>query len=796
MKKILISFFFATAGVSLYAQTLTGTDQDGNLTQIDGRGNSFNPNRTDSTKRPKQIPKGIYVWKVDRKLGDIQKTEIDTVPHLYPQSTMAMGTHGAFNTTGSNYTPRISRIFIDREETDQFLFVQPYSQVFKNPDQVHFTNTLSPITNLSYDNCGDKTDGEDHIDAKFAVNAGKRLGFGFDLDYDYARGYFQNQQTSHFNATVYGSYIGDRYQMHAVYSQHHQKVSENGGILNDDYITHPELFTESFGDNEIPVILSQNWNRNDSRHFFLTHRYSVGFYRDVKMTEEEIKAKQFAEKAKKEAEKTEQKSEEPKGRNEDMPIGRPAGGRPDGAAVMGKEPDKVAPKEENSLRTNSKEEQLAEADLPVDTTRILVDSKEKADSLLAIEAHSDSAAMYMKKEFVPVTSFIHTFDFSNHERIYQAYKSPTDYYANTYYSLLDDGGYPGDSIRDETNFLMVKNTLGIALLEGFNKWAKAGIKAFVTHEYRRVQLPELNSDGKAYLNNWTEQNVSVGGRLSKTQGKTLHYDLTAETWLVGEDFGQLKVDFSTDLNFPLWGDTVRLAAKGYLHRLNPTFYERHYHSKHLWWDNSLGKTTRLRAEGIFAYDKTNTKLRVAIEELQNYTYFGMSYNTTTSGRSAMTASLHQSEGILHVVTAQIDQKLSLGPVHWDNVVTYQTTSDPYILPLPTLNVFSNLYLKFVYANVLSVELGGSATYFTDYYAPDYIPMLNQYAVQENSDSKVSLGNYPILDVYANFHLKHARFFIMMTNLLGESMNRKSFLTPHYPLNRSVMKIGVSWNFFN
>ncbi len=785
MKKLLITLFLATAGLSLYAQTLTGTDQNGNSTEIDQRGNTFNPNRTDSTKRPKQIPKGIYVWQVDRKLGDILKTETDTIPHLYPQSTMAMGTHGTYNTTGSNYTPRISRIFIDRKETDQFIFVQPYSQVFKTPDQVHFTNTLSPITNLSYDNCGDKTNGEDHIDAKFAVNAGKRIGLGFDLDYDYARGYFQNQQTSHFNATVYGSYIGDRYQLHTVYAQHHQKVTENGGILNDDYITHPELFSESFSDNEIPVVLASNWNRNNSKHLFITHRYSIGFYRKVKMTEEEIEAKKFADKSKKETEKRnhDELTETDSGRDESAPVGRPTGGRPDGAVVMGKEPDKLEPKQ-------SKEE------LPVDTARIRVDSKTVADSLLAIEAKKDSAEMFMKKEFVPVTSFIHTLDYSNYQRIYQAYKSPADYYAKTYYPANQDGDYPGDSIKDEYNHQMIKNTLGIALLEGFNKWAKAGIKAFVTHEYRRFEMPSLNSSGNAFLDSWTEHNISLGGRISKTQGKTLHYDLTAETWLAGEDFGQLKVDFSTDLNFPLWGDTVRLAAKGYLHRLNPTFFERNYHSKHLWWDNDLGMTTRLRAEGIFAYDKTKTKLRIALEELQNYTYFGMSYNTTSSGRTALNATLNQSSSVLHVVTAQMDQKLSLGPVHWDNVVTYQTTSDPYILPLPTLNIFSNLYLKFVYANVLTVELGGAATYFTDYYAPDFLPQLNQYAVQENSDSKVSLGNYPILDAYANFHLKHARFFVMMTNILGESMNRKSFLTPHYPLNRSVFKIGISWNFFN
>ena len=195
---------------------------------------TFNPHGNDSTKKHKEIPKGIYAWTVDRKFGDIVRTEVDTMPHLYPQKTLAMGPNMQFNTTGSNYTARQNRIFIDRKEKQQFAFTEVYDMVLKQPDEWHFTNTLSPITNLSYDNCGNKTNGEDHLDARFAVNAGKRVGIGMDLDYNSARGYYQNQSISHFGATFYGSYLGDKYQLHAIYSTHHQKAAENGGVTNDD----------------------------------------------------------------------------------------------------------------------------------------------------------------------------------------------------------------------------------------------------------------------------------------------------------------------------------------------------------------------------------------------------------------------------------------------------------------------------------------------------------------------------------------------------------------------------------
>ncbi|MBQ5511826.1 MAG: hypothetical protein IIT94_11995, partial [Prevotella sp.] len=55
---------------------------------------------------------------------------------------------------------------------------------------------------------------------------------------------------------------------------------------------------------------------------------------------------------------------------------------------------------------------------------------------------------------------------------------------------------------------------------------------------------------------------------------------------------------------------------------------------------------------------------------------------------------------------------------------------------------------------------------------------------------------PIVDVYANFHLKHTRFFVMMSHVNAEIGDKNYFLVPHYPLNGRVLRFGLSWNFFN
>ena len=748
-------------------------DEDGNVTQRSTKHNA------DSLGTDKEIPKGIKVWTVDERFGDIRKAELDTVPHMFMNTIFGTGLRGEYNTLGNVGTPRINRVFIDRQDDGQFLFTQPYDYFVKPVSTFHFTNTLSPFTNLTYNTAGNRTNGEDHFTAKFGVNAGKRLGVGFNFDYIYGRGYYQNQSTSHFNYTMYGSYLGDRYQAHLLFSTNHQKVTETGGITDDNFVLHPESFDDDFATNEIPTVLENNWNRNDNQHVFLSHRYNVGFKRKVKMTEEEIKAKKFAMEAKRDSEERKRREEERRkaedeGRdfNEDnVKEKKTYAGRPSDAKIAGNEPTAT-----DSIGKGG---------------RINVDSKEMADSLAKVSAKAAADTMWMKDEYVPVTSFIHTMKLDNYKRIYQAYNTPADFYADNYVA----GPYAGDSIYDKTSHLRLQNTFAISMLEGFNKWAKAGVKAFVTSDLRRFVLP--SSDSNTATTSYNEHNLSVGGQLSKTEGKTLHYNVTAETWLLGEDLGQLKIDGAVDLNFPLFGDTVTLAAKGFFHRNNPTFYYRHYHSRHFWWDNtSLSKELHSRVEGLFSYRKTNTTLRVAFDEIQNYTYLAMGYNIADDhSRKGNTMEVRQKGGAITLLTLSLAQNFKLGPLNWENVITYQKSTDNDVLPVPDLNIYTNLYLRFKIAQVLKCDFGADGRYFTKYYAPDYSPALGQYAVQ-TGDNRVQTGNYPLVNIYANFHLKHTRFFVMMSHVNAGSGNRQYFLTPHYPLNQRVFRFGLSWNFFN
>lgn len=780
-KKIIFSsLLFCAATLPVAAQNDFNYNEDSQF-----RPQTNRKVNTDSLGSDKEIPKGIRVWTVDERFGDTKAAVVDTLQHMYMNSTFTEGLRGEYNTLGNMGTARLNRIFIDRRNTQgNFIFTEPYDYIVNPVSDFHFTNTYSPITNITLNSCGDKVTGEDDFKAMFAVNANKRLGAGFRFDYKYGRGYYNAQSTSHFKYTMWASYLGDRYQAHFLFSTNHEKMTENGGITNDDYIKHPEIYTESFATNEIPTVLEQNWNRLDNQHIFFTHRYNVGFSRKVKMTEEEIKAKKFAMASKKENAEENAKEEARKKAKEqgkkfdekayDKQQGAKFSGRPDGAKIAGDEPAKDSDAK----------------DIRNDSTRIAVNGKAAADSLLAIQKKNAEDSLFYKSEYVPVTSFIHTVKFDNYRRIYEAYQTPADYYLKEYY---DAGRLTGDSIYDQTKHWHMKNTFAIAMLEGFNKWAKAGLKAFASYDLRHYELPTMEGGFEKF----NEHALSVGGQLSKQEGKTLHYNAVAEIGLTGVDAGTLAIDGNVDVNIPFLGDTLQVRGDAFFHRETPSFYYRNYHARHLWWENDLDKTIHTRIMGTLSFPKTRTKLRVAVDEIKNYTYFSQSYDITEEGlRTGVMVTPMQESGGINLLTAQLEQNFRLGILNWENQFTYQHSSKESVLPVPAFNAYTNLYIKFKVVKVLNVDLGADMRYFTSYEAPDYSPYMGQYTVQGNGENNVKIGNYPIVNVYANVHIKHTRFFVMMSHINAGQGDKNYFFAPHYPMNERVFRIGVSWNFFN
>lgn len=678
-----------------------------NLTP-DNNGNYYNPDEgnphflEEDTVELEDVPFGIYSWTIDSRFGTVKPVPFDTIPHDFQNENLTGGKRGSYNFLGNLGSARIGRIFTEQDKTmfgSQFIFERPYDFFLTQPDQLLFTNTKSPFTNLTYHKAGSSQNGEDRIRAIFATNVNKRLGVGFKLDYLYGRGHYASQSTAHFNGTLFGSYIGERYQMHTMYYANHLKAAENGGIESDDYVTRPEAFPTRYGTSDMPTRLSRTWNRLNVNTFFLTQRYSLGFEREI---------------------------------------------IPDSLQAT------ASPVEEDTLAADS---------------------------------------IFYPTEFIPVTSIIHTLRIDhNNRRLVSNIRMNAD---NTTY--FNDFYLPGDSANDFTKNLRIENTVALELREGFNKWVKSGLRLFAKHEFNKFTLP----DEMRRVTDYKENYFTVGAQLLKEQGKIFHYHLLGEIRTTGSDWGEFNVEGNLDFDIPLRSDTLRLQINGHVRNAQPSFYYRHYHARNAWWDNSLDKVFSARVGGTLSYKKT--RLTVTLGSVQNFTYFAERQTPYTNSEGMPVAlysvGVEQAGNNTQMLAATLNQDFKWGIFHWDNEFTYQASSNQDVCPVPAFTGYSNVYILFRIAKVLRTEIGGDIRYFTKYYAPAYSPIIGQYCNQDPS-YRIKLGGYPIVNVYANFHLKRTRFYVMCSHVNSSSGSGFPFLVPHYPLNRLAIQFGMSWNFIN
>ena len=73
--------------------------------------------------------------------------------------------------------------------------------------------------------------------------------------------------------------------------------------------------------------------------------------------------------------------------------------------------------------------------------------------------------------------------------------------------------------------------------------------------------------------------------------------------------------------------------------------------------------------------------------------------------------------------------------------------------------------------------------------------MGQFYLQ-NPNNKIEIGGYPMINVYANMQWKRTRIFVMMYHINQGSGKSNYFLAPHYPINPKMLKLGISWNFFD
>lgn len=340
-------------------------------------------------------------------------------------------------------------------------------------------------------------------------------------------------------------------------------------------------------------------------------------------------------------------------------------------------------------------------------------------------------------------------------------QASSGYYVNYFYD--DQGDY-----NDSSGYRSYANTF--YLLTEIGQTArfdlKVGLKSLVTHYGGPVY--QFSTSNWGFTGN-------IGGRIADKVNIRggVDYILT----------GSLKESFqaqaSAKVQIVKW---LRLFGNYSLSSKYPEFFENTYFSNNYIWENNFSKQLINELSYGIGWGQNN-KLEFTNFIANDFIYFNENVQPT------------QSSEAVNVFRAELVQNFTIWNfIHQDNRIYYQVVGgNSAILPLPEIVSRNSLYFEFyLFDKVLKCLWGAEMKYFTAYNSPSYDPATARFYVANER----SIGDFPMIDAFLNFQIKKARIFLKYEHVDEGLFGYDYFGAPNYPLPDRVIRLGITWRFFN
>ena len=147
-------------------------------------------------------------------------------------------------------SPIESRVINDRLKTIDDPFAWSLTPYVVTPQQQRFFNSTTPFSTIAYKKGFVSNHEENDIDFLFTGNINRKLNLGLEMDYLNSAGHYANTAGKLFRGSIWGSYTGDHYSMHAAFGWSSLSSFNNGGL------TDVSLLSGSLNPEDIPVRLN------------------------------------------------------------------------------------------------------------------------------------------------------------------------------------------------------------------------------------------------------------------------------------------------------------------------------------------------------------------------------------------------------------------------------------------------------------------------------------------------------------------------------------------------------------
>lgn len=304
------------------------------------------------------------------------------------------------------------------------------------------------------------------------------------------------------------------------------------------------------------------------------------------------------------------------------------------------------------------------------------------------------------------------------------------------------------------------------------------------------------------------ENSVTGAGLPQIYGETAVPDKVSEFRIGFTGRGSAlilkKIQLDTDLS-ATQGGVFGTELRSFLKIVAPVYKELKLEGSALFYTGKPAVNWLLNAspypaliyENLNAINETWTQLDARI----HLPWFGISAGTTYTGVNGLAywdsrGSTAQAEVPVRISQIYAEGLFSYRKFHLDTKVSFQQSlSGKDYLPLPQLIARANVYYESdLFNKAMRLRAGIKAWYYSEYRSRVYIPQLNEFGLA--GGTAYAIGNYPVLDVYANAKVKTMVFLIEAQNVGASFMRNRLFAAPYFPGYDFRLNIGLQWRLFH
>ena len=403
------------------------------------------------------------------------------------------------------------------------------------------------------------------------------------------------------------------------------------------------------------------------------------------------------------------------------------------------------------------------------------------DSLLLARIEAREAADTLGDEDITTAFIGHSSEYSVFRRRYTDEIAKGDKAGRAFY---DDFFLNPTLSNDSSRVSKLENRIFLRLQpwseEAIVSKLNGGIGNRITNWY--LTDPTYLSKGSNTVWNSSFVYAGVEGQLRDY----IHWDATGDYVFLGSEMNDMSLKANAELSVYPFRRARKSPVNMDVHfetsLKEPDLYHNRYFTNHFKWENDFGKVSTTKLRGRISVPRWKISAQAGYALLANNIYFDS------------LGVVRQNSGAMSVLSASLRKEFVFGPLHLDNRVLFQVSSDQDVVPVPTLAANAKWFLQFdVSGGVMQMQIGADAWYNTKYYSPAWNPSVGAFYNQKEE----KYNNGPVIDAFVNMQWKRACIFVKMENAgQGWPMEKFDYFSAHrYIRTQRALKFGIYWPFY-